>query len=415
MKRGGVGLAAACAAGVGLNFAGRERLRQKGFHSDCSLLDLSMVLWKGYEEGPHFLGGLGPGIDAILGAIAEMKRTPPRDIELRWKSPWEKRYSDLSRKDFWVRRGEFLSPIAECLPAESRMATVWEVRGSQPNDEDLAEAVASGDLLLPAATRWMGVPWVDRRVDKLVRLLNRRWSHTSDVPAPFPSDTGAGASQGIVVLPDFGGEHCKRSLPVGELVAAELPNASVMLLEMPLRGTRKPAGYVGSLMPTLEGMMAMGCGAIEESRALLQWQGYCRLTLAGISMGGHMAALTACCSPDVTRLALLLPAHSGEANWVDGGLLGLNNGMAREEMQPLLWEATNINAYPVPKSVQHALVVAARNDGYVPLWSSQIVADWLVANKVSSELRVIRGGHVSAFIAQQTTFAEALVEVARTG
>merc|ERR1712113_17825 len=120
-------------------------------------------------------------------------------------------------------------------------------------------------------------------------------------------------------------------------------------------------------------MMQMGCAIIEESRSLMEWlknNGYDRFILSGISMGGHMAALTACCTIDKTHLCLLLPSHSAEANWTDGGVMGMNRGMSAPVLKPYLWEATAIDAYPACRA-ERAVIVAAEEDGYVPLWSSK--------------------------------------------
>merc|ERR1740130_18087 len=121
-----------------------------------------------------------------------------------------------------------------------------------------------------------------------------------------------------------------------------------------------------------------------------------------------MAALTACCSPDAMRLALLLPSHSAEANWIDGGVMALNRDIHPDVLRPLLYESTNVEAYPPCRAVKHAVIVAARKDGFVPLWSSKLLQSLLVQQGVPTELRLIPGGHVEAFLAHQVDFARAL-------
>ncbi|CAE8653322.1 unnamed protein product [Polarella glacialis] len=402
-------LARAAAAGVsafGLDFTARQYLKSEQLDSSCTLIDVAICKAKGFLEGPHFLLGLGDRIDEGMAAIERMKRTAAREVKVEWRSSWEQRESQLSGRYFWVRRGAFESPIAELLPEGARNATVWEVRGTAPVDCQRELADANADVMLPINTVWLGLTPVDRCIDTVVRLLNVS-------PSQVPVDNALGKQTAIVILPDFGGEFCKRTMPLAELVSARLPAASVFLLEMPLRGTRKPPGYLGAL-PSVHDMMLMGCAIIEESRSLIGWlkiSGFDHVTLCGMSMGGQMAALTACCEPPIVpRLCLLMPSHSAEANWTDGGVMGMNCGMSVPQLKPYLRQATSIEAYP-PCKAESALIVAARYDGYVPLWSSEKLRDSLATDGVPVKFRVISGGHVSGFLAHQHDFADAVVGV----
>lgn len=397
---------ATCVSGASAHVAAQQYLQSQGLCPDCTVLDAAVCRLKGLLEGKHFRDGLGAKISDSIKAIESMKCTAPAPISVEWRSDWRQRHSQLSGQTYWVRRGAFKSPIATLLLPESQYASVWEVRKNKPTGEE-SEAGSAEDVQLPEATIWMGVPLLDRCIDLFVRHLNN--------VAP---DSMRTAEQGtaILILPDFGGEFSKRTLPLAELVVAELPDVPVFLLEMPLRGTRKPPGYSGALLPTVNDMMHMGCAIIEESRGMLAWlkqQGYHRLTLSGISMGGHMAALTACCSPDVSRLCLLLPSHSAEANWTDGGVMGMNRGIPLETLRPYLWSATSLEAYP-PCRAERAVLVAARYDGYVPFWSSERLRALLQQQQIPVQLRVISGGHVSGFLAHQLDFARAIVDATAT-
>ncbi|CAE8702610.1 unnamed protein product, partial [Polarella glacialis] len=246
-----------------LDFTARQYLKSEQLDSSCTLIDVAICKAKGFLEGPHFLLGLGDRIDEGMAAIERMKRTAAREVKVEWRSNWEQRESQLSGRNFWVRRGAFESPIAELLPEGARNATVWEVRGTAPVDCQRELADANADVMLPINTVWLGLTPVDRCIDTVVRLLNVSASQV-------PVDDALGKQTAIVILPDFGGEFCKRTMPLAELVSARLPAASVFLLEMPLRGTRKPPGYLGAL-PSVHDMMLMGCAIIEESRSLIGW------------------------------------------------------------------------------------------------------------------------------------------------
>eukprot|EP00927_Polykrikos_kofoidii_P076442 TRINITY_DN73545_c0_g1_i1.p1 TRINITY_DN73545_c0_g1~~TRINITY_DN73545_c0_g1_i1.p1 ORF type:complete len:446 (+),score=58.09 TRINITY_DN73545_c0_g1_i1:168-1340(+) len=382
------------------------------------MVDILVCKAKGYVEGNHFSGGFGSKLDVAMEAVERMKRTSPKNIDFNWCTAWERRTSQLTGASFWVRRGSFPSPIEALLPDDAKTAAVWELRGSPPpecddintSDDAKAYTAQSGEeagLMLPSETHWFGFALVDKFVDFIVRRVNARTNVT------LSTSPCLGDGVKILLLPDFGGEYCKRTLPIAELVACELPRASILMLEMPLRGTRKPKGYVGSIMPTLQDMTLMGCAVIEESRSLLRWfsdRGHSNMSVAGVSMGAHMAVLTACCSTNVSSLALLMPSHSAEANWIDGGVMGMNREMGPEEMRQPLWESTNVEAYPKCTSVNNAVVVAARADGYVPLWSSMRLTDYLERMHVKVDFRTISGGHVGGFLAHQLDFARAVID-----
>lgn len=281
---------------VGIPYAARKTLESPHVCLDCSFADITVCKAKGVLEGNHFSEGLGEQIEESVEAIRRMKNTPPSAIDVVWRSGWQQRKSSLTEQSYFVRRGSFKSPVASLLPVEARDASMWEFRGSCPDSWE-SDCHHGEDLLLPESTVWLGLPALDRIVDLFVKTVN----------AVSPQESkrlSTSSGQAILILPDFGGDFCKRTLPLAELVVADLPSTPVFLLEMPLRGSRKPPRYRGAVLPTVQDMMHMGCAIIEESRSLCQWlrqHGFDALTVSGISMGGHMATLTACCSNDVSR------------------------------------------------------------------------------------------------------------------
>lgn len=65
---------------------------------------------------------------------------------------------------------------------------------------------------------------------------------------------------------------------------------------------------------------------------------------------------------------------------------------------------TDVTRYPTPVRPDAAVLVAARHDGYVDMASVQA----LQAHWPGSELRLVDGGHVSAFLLHQEAFRAAL-------
>jgi len=86
----------------------------------------------------------------------------------------------------------------------------------------------------------------------------------------------------------------------------------------------------------------------------------------------------------------------------------LNEGSveARVRLKNVLEAYTDISRFPLPRCPEAAVLVAADNDGYVSLDSvRELHRHW-----AGSELRMVNGGHVSAFIMHQDTFRQAIAD-----
>ena len=95
----------------------------------------------------------------------------------------------------------------------------------------------------------------------------------------------------IVMLPSIGEQNCARCRTVAERLV-EI-GCAVILCENPMRGLRAPKGDDGCF-DTVTSMLSGGYGVVDDARHLIQHfndLGYDRLCLAGLSMGGEMAAL----------------------------------------------------------------------------------------------------------------------------
>lgn len=139
-------------------------------------------------------------------------------------------------------------------------------------------------------------------------------------PAASATEVEMAAARPIVVLLAGTGEHgFRRRRHLVAYPLARLGLAS-LIVEIPFYGTRRPRSMVGSKLGTLVDLPLQGGAVIEEARALVAWlnsqpalpvpgpmtpslvpspagSGYGAVVLAGVSMGGLHAAMTACTLP----------------------------------------------------------------------------------------------------------------------
>ena len=186
-------------------------------------------------------------------------------------------------------------------------------------------------------------------------------------------------------------------------------------------------------MPTVGVLCAMGYATVVEGRALLGWlrgRGFARLCASGVSMGACLSACVVAHTPFAVGACPFLPVHSAEVVWtsVDSAMaerfcewdkvvadLGDDLGdphdpgaqrAARERVRKLL-ARTDIRNYPPPKGP--AIIVAARDDRYIPTWSvGHLTSHWGVA---PNDVRWIYGGHVAAIVWQVDALRKGIVEV----
>eukprot|EP00197_Chlamydomonas_leiostraca_P007037 CAMPEP_0202860166 /NCGR_PEP_ID=MMETSP1391-20130828/1990_1 /ASSEMBLY_ACC=CAM_ASM_000867 /TAXON_ID=1034604 /ORGANISM="Chlamydomonas leiostraca, Strain SAG 11-49" /LENGTH=577 /DNA_ID=CAMNT_0049539305 /DNA_START=86 /DNA_END=1816 /DNA_ORIENTATION=- len=116
-----------------------------------------------------------------------------------------------------------------------------------------------------------------------------------------------------------------------------------MVHESPFYGARRPAAQKGSKLLRVSDLLTLGWATIYESINLLHWlcqEGYDEggLCMAGLSMGGVHACMTAALCPHDVAVAALLAPRSAAVAYVDGAL---STAMAWE---PLLREADDRDA-----------------------------------------------------------------------
>jgi Alpha/beta hydrolase domain containing 18 len=186
----------------------------------------------------------------------------------------------------------------------------------------------------------------------------------------------------------------------------------LFLLESPYYGLRRDGRSPSEITVADHGLMALGM--VLEGRALLDYlqPQYRKLAVAGYSMGGHMAALTAAVSPLPVACAALATGGSASAIYTRGLLSWsvdfetLGGDSARDKLRKL-FDTADITNFRPPVRVDAAVVSGCTRDGYVlPSETERLHRHWK-----HSELRWIEAGHFSALITQRRALQEC-VEVA---
>ncbi len=183
----------------------------------------------------------------------------------------------------------------------------------------------------------------------------------------------------------------------------------LFLLESPFYGLRRDGRGPSEVTVADHGLMALGM--VLEARALLDYlrSRYQKLAVAGYSMGGHMAALTAAVSPQPVACAALATGASASAiytrgmlSWsVDFETLGGEDGRERLRM---LFDTADITRFRPPVRVDAAVVSGCTRDGYV----LQSETERLHRQWKGSELRWIDAGHFSALFTQRRALQQCI-------
>ena len=300
-----------------------------------------------HRDGLFFTGGWGdPAVrDLIADADAWRARPDPPSIQ------WVREAAGAGERlpaGWSIRRGKFASPFpAGLLPAESRTAWIEVIGPAAGGVPAVIHFAATGDQGFGRRRAWMAEPL---------------------------------ARAGI---------------------------ASVVL-ENPFYGRRRPPGQPAHRLLHVADLLAMGAATVLEGVSLLAWlraEGFGPLGVAGVSMGGSMAAMTGALGSDVLDLPIAvagcLAAHSPEAVFVDGLLSRYCDwnrlSAGTEDARALFreWVAPcDIRRFPRPSAPDRAILLGARSDAYVPAGSIRTLhAAW-----PGSRLEWLRGGHVVSAI-----------------
>jgi pimeloyl-ACP methyl ester carboxylesterase len=188
------------------------------------------------------------------------------------------------------------------------------------------------------------------------------------------------------------------------------------LLENPFYGLRRVGRGPSDITVSDHGLMALAM--VLEARGLLQRlrARYRKLVVAGYSMGGHMAAITAAVTPLPIACAALATGASASSIYTEGllswsvdlerlGNSANGHSPARERLQQL-FDLADVTKYRPPMKVEAAVVSGCIGDGYV----LQRETERLHRHWKGSTLRWIRGGHFSALFTQRQALRECVEE-----
>ncbi len=189
------------------------------------------------------------------------------------------------------------------------------------------------------------------------------------------------------------------------------------LLENPYYGRRRNGRGPSEITVSDHGLMALAM--VLEARALLDHlrAQYRKLVVAGYSMGGHMAALTAAVTPLPVACAALATGASASAiytrgllSWsVDFETLGGGGAdgraTARERLRRL-FDIADVTGYRPPLRADAAVVSGCTRDGYV----LQSETERLSRHWKGCTLRWIEAGHFSALLTQRRALCECVEE-----
>ncbi len=192
------------------------------------------------------------------------------------------------------------------------------------------------------------------------------------------------------------------------------------MLENPFFGVRRP-GRDGHPVATVADFFVMGYAAAREGIALAAHLARSggpglaaerRIGVSGFSMGGNIAAFVSTMAPLPVATAPLAASHSPQPVFLDGAMraaidwAALANGDDPEARLGRYLGGLSVLHYPPPPHVRHAVLVAGRNDAYVPPEAVTTLHDhW-----PGSELRWTREGHATLRFLRLPTLVQAILD-----
>ncbi|TMW66786.1 hypothetical protein Poli38472_014098 [Pythium oligandrum] len=253
----------------------------------------------------------------------------------------------------------------------------------------------------------------------------------------------------VVLLPGTG-EHgfLHRRAALGIPLARR--GIATLILEGPFYGRRRPHDQKGSKLRRVSDLPILGQATIEEAKSLLSYfqreHGYTHLVVAGSSMGGLHAAMTASVYPgEVGATAWLAPPSAvpvftdgllaASCNWsslyklhelqlLDNMLQGhaITSSSPQEALfhdedpvqqakkrMRLFLSITDIDNFHPPRRTDAVQFVVGTEDEYIgamaPQWQ-RLQDKWQ-----SAQFRYLKTGHVSGILLEREAFENTIVEV----
>jgi hypothetical protein len=187
-------------------------------------------------------------------------------------------------------------------------------------------------------------------------------------------------------------------------------------MENPFYGLRRTRGGPSLITVSDHGLMVLGM--VWEARALLEYlrNDYPKVAVAGYSMGGHMAAITAAVSPFPLACAAMAAGASGSSvytrgllSWsVDFSALGgraTQRAAAQARLQQL-FSVADVTCFPAPMRADAAVIAGCKRDGYV----LRSETERLHQHWPGSTLRWISAGHFSALVSSRRALCDCVAD-----
>jgi len=187
-------------------------------------------------------------------------------------------------------------------------------------------------------------------------------------------------------------------------------------MENPFYGLRRTRGGPSLITVSDHGLMVLGM--VWEARALLEHlcDRYEKVAVAGYSMGGHMAAITAAVSPFPVACAAMAAGASassvytrGLLSWsVDFSRLGggaTQRAAAQARLQNL-FSVADVTCFPSPMRADAAVIAGCKRDGYV----LRSETERLHRHWPGSSLRWIPAGHFSALVSSRRALCDCVAD-----
>jgi pimeloyl-ACP methyl ester carboxylesterase len=189
-------------------------------------------------------------------------------------------------------------------------------------------------------------------------------------------------------------------------------------LENPFYGTRRTSQGPSHMTVSDQGLMALGM--VLEARALVESlrSRYRKMVVAGYSMGGHMAAITAAVTPFAVGCAALATGASatsiylrGLLSWsvdLDALVDESDSRTSAKARLAQLFDVADLTRYPLPERPDAAVIAGCKRDGYV--FNSE--TERLHQHWKNSTLRWIPAGHFSALVTSRRVLCDCIDEAA---
>lgn len=189
-----------------------------------------------------------------------------------------------------------------------------------------------------------------------------------------------------------------------------------VILENPLYGVRRPTTQQGTYVETVSNLWLMGITTVAETRVILAWlqnEGFHRLGVCGISMGGQLASHVAALHPEPLAVCACIAPHCATPVFLDGVLakytawkaLHEDEAQARQLLKAQL-DRTDLKLFPKPARMDCCIWVAASYDAYVNAESCRLTQTTWPA----STIRWLAAGHVSSVMFRRKAFMKGILD-----